>query len=139
MDAFLELGELFGRLATAASFTSVCTLLQQYAANYGLSRISFFDLESTTSRASEAILRTTVPARVLRRLDRVGDYTSHPLIERARETRTPFEFSLSQSLGFLGKTRTVRTRSPHRTGSSCRWAAAAQRLPWRLWLARSLR
>jgi LuxR family transcriptional activator of conjugal transfer of Ti plasmids len=103
VEAFLELGELFGRLATAASFTSVCTLLQRYTANYGLSRVSFFDLERTTPRVSDAILCTTVPARVLRRLDRVGDYTSHPLIERARETRTPFEFSLSQSLGFLGK------------------------------------
>jgi DNA-binding CsgD family transcriptional regulator len=103
VDAFLELGELFGRLATAASFTSVCALLQQYSANYGLTRVSFFDLQRATPRVSDAILCTNVPARVLRRLDRVGSYTSHPLIERARGTRTPFEFSLPQSLGFFGK------------------------------------
>jgi DNA-binding CsgD family transcriptional regulator len=103
VDAFLNLGELFGRLATAASFTSVCTLLQQYAATYGMTRVSFFDLQRTTPLISDAILCTNVPAHVLRRLDRVGDYTSHPLIERARATRTPFEFSLRHTLGFFGK------------------------------------
>jgi len=103
VDAFLELGELFGRLATAASLTSVGTLLQQYAAGYGLTRVSFLDLQSATSRVSDAVLFTNMPARVLRRLDRVADYAAHPLVERARETHVPFEISLPQSLGFFGK------------------------------------
>ncbi len=103
MDAFLELGELFGRLATAASITSVGALLQQYAATYGLTRVSFFDLQRSTPRVSDAILFTNMPARVLRRLDRVADYAAHPLIERAREARAPFELSFPQSLGFFGR------------------------------------
>lgn len=103
MDAFLELGELFGRLATAASFASICTLLERYAANYGLTRVSFLDLQSATSRLSDAVLCTNVPARVLRRLDRVANYAAHPLIERARETHTPFDISVAASLGLFGK------------------------------------
>ncbi len=103
MDAYLELGELFGRLATAASFTSVCALLQQYASGYGLTRVSFFDLQRATARVSDALLCSNVPARVLRRLDRAGDFQAHPLIERARQMHSPFEFSLSASLGLLGK------------------------------------
>lgn len=103
MDAYLELGELFGRLATAASFTSICALLQQYSARYGLTRVSFFDLQRTSTRASDALLVSNVPERVLRRLDRAGDFRSHPLIERARQTHAPFEISLNASLGFLGK------------------------------------
>jgi LuxR family transcriptional activator of conjugal transfer of Ti plasmids len=102
VDAFLELGELFGRLATAASFMSVCTLVQQYAAGYGLTRVSFFDLQRTSARASDAILCSNVPSRVLRRLDRVAEFSTHPLIERARETHAPFEFSLPKNLDFSG-------------------------------------
>lgn len=98
----MQLGELFGRVATAASFTSVCVLLQQYAAGYGLSRVSFFDLQRTAVRTSDAILCSNIPSRVLRRLDRVADFSAHPLIERAREARAPFEFSLPASLGFFG-------------------------------------
>lgn len=103
MDAFLELGELFGRLATAASLTSVCALLQQYSANHGLTRVSFVDLQRSTSRLSEAVLCSNIPSRVLRRLDRIADFSVHPLIERARDTHAPFDFSLPQSLGFFGK------------------------------------
>jgi LuxR family transcriptional activator of conjugal transfer of Ti plasmids len=103
VDAFLELGELFGRLATAASFMSVCTLLQQYGAGFGLTRVSFFDLQRTNARTSDAVLCTNMPSRILRRLDRAGDFSAHPLIERARETSTAFEISLPASLGFLGK------------------------------------
>ncbi len=103
MDAFLELGELFGRLATAASFASVCTLVQQYAATHGLTRVSFLDLQSTTSRVSEAVLCSNVPSRVLRRIDRVTNYADHPLLERARETHAPFAVSMAATLGLLGK------------------------------------
>lgn len=103
MDAFLELGELFGRLASAASLSSVGTLLQQYAAGFGLTRVSYFDLQRTSSRASEAIFCSNIPSRVLRRLDRIADFSAHPLVARARETHTPFEFSLPAGLGFLGK------------------------------------
>jgi LuxR family transcriptional regulator, quorum-sensing system regulator BjaR1 len=103
VDAFLELGELFGRLATAASFVSVCTLLQQYGASHGLTRVSFFDLQRTNARASDAIMCTNMPSGVVRRLDRAGDFSTHPLIERAREASAPFEISLPASLGFLGK------------------------------------
>ena len=103
MDAFLELGELFGRLATAASFTSICTLVQQYASTYGLTRVSFLDLQNTTSRVSEAVLCSNVPSRVLRRIDRVTNYAAHPLLERARETHTPFTVSIAATLGLLGK------------------------------------
>jgi LuxR family transcriptional activator of conjugal transfer of Ti plasmids len=103
VDGFLELGELFGRLATAASFASVCTLLQQYGSGYGLTRVSFFDLQRTTARASDAILCTNVPTRVLRRLDRAGDFSAHPLVARVRETHAPFEISLLANLGFLGE------------------------------------
>lgn len=103
MDAFLELGELFGRLATAASFTSVCALVQQYAAAHGLPRVSFLDLQSTTPRVSEAVLCTNVPARVLRRIDRVTNYADHPLLGRARETHAPFAVSMAATLGLLGQ------------------------------------
>jgi DNA-binding CsgD family transcriptional regulator len=99
----LELGELFGRLATAASFASVCTLVQQYAATHGLTRVSFLDLQSTTSRVSEAVLCSNVPSRVLRRIDRVTNYADHPLLERARETHAPFAVSMAATLGLLGK------------------------------------
>jgi DNA-binding CsgD family transcriptional regulator len=98
----LELGELFGRLATAASIASICALLQQYAANYGLTRVSFFDLQRTSPRPSDAIICTNVPSRVLRRIDRIANYASHPLIERARETHAPFEISLASALGLMG-------------------------------------
>lgn len=103
MDSFLELGELFGRLATAATFTSVCTLLQQYASTHGLTRVSFLDLQNSTSRVSEAVLCSNVPARVLRRIDRVTNYAAHPLLERAREAHTPFTVSMAATLGLLGK------------------------------------
>ena len=103
MDEFLELGELFGRLSTAASFMSVCTLLQHYGTNFGLSRVSFFDLQRGAARASDAVLYTNMPSRVLRRLDRAGDFSAHPMIQRARETHAPFEISLPRSFGFLGK------------------------------------
>ncbi|NOT42071.1 MAG: hypothetical protein HOP13_16460 [Alphaproteobacteria bacterium] len=103
MDAFLELGELFGRLATATSFMSVCTLLQQYGASHGLTRVSFFDLQRTSARASDAIMCTNMPSGVLRRLDLAGDFSTHPLIECAREAHAPFEIALPASLGFLGK------------------------------------
>jgi LuxR family transcriptional activator of conjugal transfer of Ti plasmids len=103
VDAFLELGELFGRLATAASFLSVGTLLQQYGSGFGLTRVSFFDLRGTATRPSDAVLYSNIPSRVLRRLDRVVDLATHPLIERARETHVPLEFSLPATLGFFGK------------------------------------
>lgn len=102
MDAFLELGELFGRLATAASLASVSTLLQQYASGYGLTRVSYFDLQRTSARASDAVFCSNIPSRVLRRLDRITDFSAHPLIERARGTHAPFDFSLAANLGFFG-------------------------------------
>jgi DNA-binding CsgD family transcriptional regulator len=103
VDAFLELGELFGRLATAASIPSVCTLVQSYAAGYGLTRVSFFDLQRSTTRASDALLCSNIPSRVLRRIDRIADFSAHPLIERARGSHAPFDFSLPQRFGFFGK------------------------------------
>jgi DNA-binding CsgD family transcriptional regulator len=102
VEEYLELGELFGRLSTAASFGSICALLKQYASGYGLTRVSYFDLQRTTARASDAILCTDVPRRVLSRLDRAGDFSNHPLVERARQSRDPFEISLPASLGFYG-------------------------------------
>lgn len=98
----MELGGLFGRLATAASLTSICALLQHYAVGYGLTRVAFFDLRRTAARASDAILCSNIPSRVLRRLDRVADFEAHPLIARAREMHTPFDFSLPASLGLFG-------------------------------------
>ncbi len=103
MDAFLKLGELFGRLATAASLTSVCTLMQQYASGFGLTRVSFFDLQRGAARTTDAVLCSNIPSRVLRRLDRAGNFSAHPLIVRARGAHEPFEFSLPASLGFVGK------------------------------------
>lgn len=103
MEAYLELGELFGRLSTAASLASICALLKEYAANYGFSRVSFFDLRRGATNASEAIVCTDIPRRVLQRVDRIGDFSAHPLVERARATSAPFEFSLAATLGLLGK------------------------------------
>ena len=97
MKAFLELGELFGRLATATNLASVGTLLQQYAASFGLTRVSYFDLQRAPGRVSDAVYCSNIPARILRRLDRITDFSNHPLIARARETHVPFEVSLSAS------------------------------------------
>ncbi|MBP6012102.1 MAG: hypothetical protein KBA31_07735 [Alphaproteobacteria bacterium] len=104
MDAFIELGELLGRLSTAASFTAICTLLKQYAVGFGLSRVSFFDLRKPTPRIREAVICTDAPQALLRRLDRAGDFSSHPLVTRARGTREPFEISMSLGFG-LKRTR----------------------------------
>ena len=102
MEEYLELGELFGRLATAASFISVCGLLKEYASGHGLTRLSFFDLQRVTARPSDAILCTDIPKRVLSRLDGMLDFSNHPVIDRARESREPFEISIPATLGFLG-------------------------------------
>lgn len=91
MDAFLELGELFSRMSGAASLVSICAMLKQYSAAFGLTRVSIFDLRRETARASEAILCTDVPQKLLHRLDRAGDFFAHPLVERARRNREPFE------------------------------------------------
>lgn len=77
-------------------------LVQQYASAFGLTRVSFFDLQRGASRATDAVLCTNVPALVLRRLDRAGNFSAHPLILRACGTHEPFEFSLPESLGFFG-------------------------------------
>jgi DNA-binding CsgD family transcriptional regulator len=65
--------------------------------------MSFFDLQRGPALASEAILCTDLPDRVLRRLDRMGNFSIHPLVERARQTLHPFEISLAADLGLLGK------------------------------------
>lgn len=90
MNQFLELGNLFARLSTDCSDAAICASLKHYAARFGFTRLSVFDLTRNARSFGEALFWSDAPHEAMRMLDRHGGFSEHPIVEIARMFRDPF-------------------------------------------------
>jgi LuxR family quorum sensing-dependent transcriptional regulator len=93
LQAFLELGDLFGRIGIAASTIAICGLIKQYATRFGLTRLSVLSLTNHARGFRDATLCSDAAQIFVDAFDAVGPFSKHPLVVHARAVAEPFAIS----------------------------------------------